>query len=629
MTSEQDNRDDLEIPPLEDDPAPIPARPRPMRAIVDAAVARAIDETLKSRVVSRPGFSLLVAVPSAIWKSPVRAHFRARFVTAEIVVQDSASRQMADGDVCDALGHGMSVIGIADNSELLPAAFLRTLDASVSLDLPTGSALAEIIGEITASPAPDVDVGFGAGLTLGDAAAAIRPHDTPGEAVLRIRRAQTRLNGLEDLDDAPPIEQLHGYGDAMIWSLNLVAEVAAYRAGGAWSRYNATALLASAPGLGKTALVRSLAKSLHAPLVATSVSAWFTTGRDSHLGSVLRSAKESHSLAMALARSAGVCIWFLDEIDALPSRATMDLRNRDFWTPIIAEILCLLDGATSAPGLIVIGATNHAGQIDSALVRPGRLYPTITIEPPGRDDVIGILRTHLGADLADVDLTPLADLGLGRSGAMLAAVVAQARAAARRSGRGLHGDDLVRLLAPNDDRPLQVVRTVAIHEAGHAIVAEAVGHHVSVVSIVGSGAISGHTISSSEPIMTRPEFERRIVCILAGRAAEEIALGDVSTGAALDLVEATQMLAGLFGNCGLGDRLTAVNMQVHEILRDPDVAHAVETTLQALYAQARDILHAARPALEAVAEALITRRVLSGDDARAIMKQAQLRRRRR
>ena len=219
--------------------------------------------------------------------------------------------------------------------------------------------------------------------------------------------------------------------------------------------------------------VRSLARALGLPLIATSVSAWFaqTAG---NLDDVIKAADEVFATAAAVAPA----IVFLDELDAVPDRATLSPRGRDWWTPVVTHLLLVLDLAVSGENgrTIVLGATNHPERLDSALIRPGRLDRILRIGPPDAPARAGILAMHLkGEILEGVDLGEAANLAEGMTGAELAEAVKRARRAARVAGRPLALADLSAAIAPPDARSEAERRRTAVHEAGHAVAMLAVG----------------------------------------------------------------------------------------------------------------------------------------------------------
>lgn len=595
-------------------PEAVPERPSAIHALVRGAIDEVLTPSLREGL-SGLGFALIVKVPSDAWSAPVRDLLQDDYRHLFCVTAAERRSFIGENETSSWFANGASVVGISERVDLLPKSLVRTADATVSLRLPTGGSLGPVIAAVTGKACIAVVDDLGAGLDLLDAAAAIRPSDEPETALARLRTAQSRLTGLDEFRDAPPLDSLHGYGEAMTWARDLVDDVAAYRGGLIpWEQARASVLLASSPGLGKTSLFRSIAQSLHAPLVATSVSDWFTSQRDPHFGSVLKAAKQSHQLAATLALSAGVAIWLIDEIDALPSRSTTASRNRDFWAPLIAEVLCLLDGAISSPGLIVAAATNHPGNLDPALVRPGRLSRTIWIGLPDADAIAGILRTHLREDLVGADLTGIARLAVGMTGAVIAAAVVEARAIARRAGRALRVDDLSMAIAPADNLPEALRWRVAVHEAGHAIAALSLGISVHAVSTVPVGAAGGYMISRGAGcVPTRDEIEKQVMVSLAGRAAEELILGAASGGAAQDLKNATRALLMAQAQMGFGTRLVSFEGDRNQLFAcDPRLVDAVDAGLRELYVRTFAIVERHSENVKTIATELLARRVLSG-----------------
>ena len=190
----------------------------------------------------------------------------------------------------------------------------------------------------------DLPPGVAAGLDFDGVCAAIRLGETAERAVLRLKAAAAAQAVVDPtVAAAPPFETLSGYGEAKAWGEALIADLAEWRAGRiAFEAISTRAVLASPPGLGKTMFVRSLARALGLPLIATSVSAWFahTAG---NLDDVIKAADEAFATAAAVAPA----IVFLDELDAVPDRATLSPRGRDWWTPVVTHLLLVLDSAVS------------------------------------------------------------------------------------------------------------------------------------------------------------------------------------------------------------------------------------------------------------------------------------------
>jgi len=559
--------------------------------------------------------AVLVQVTSVDWFDPTTQMLAEMFPLAEI----SRFRGRHDDNdigVAETLSTGRSLIALYVHDRFLPSTLSTAADIKVALTLPTGADLARLIGEVCRKRRPTVPDNFGEGIDLATLACALRPSGGVKACVTRIRQIQG-LTSATHCSDAPPLSVLDGYGPAMDWANGVVADVAAYRRGEVqWSDLVATTrvLLASEPGMGKISLMRSLSRTLDVPLIATSVGAWFTTKNDSHLGKIIEAAEASHRQAVLAAEAAGVAIWFLDELDALPNRDDLVGRGRDFWTPLITRMLTLIDGAVEMPGVIVVGATNLVERIDPALKRPGRLTNVITIPRPDVRAIAGILALHVGADLNRAEIDRVAKLGVGKTGAALASCVQQARAIARRQRRSMTTEDLASVLAPGhtaeDDA---LIRRIAVHETGHALLTHDVGFVVDEISIVANEDRRGHVQSRGRNV-TRADFEKLIAIDLAGRAAEEIVFGEPSVGAGADLIKATRTMTALHINLGMCERLVAVETPPDQaLLYDPVLRDQIESELRNIYDRVIDTLRRERIALDRVTEALLDQRVLTGD----------------
>lgn len=243
----------------------------------------------------------------------------------------------------------------------------------------------------------------------------------------------------------PRVETLHGYGPARDWALALKDDLLLWQEGRLdWSAMSTKLLLSGAPGTGKTSWARALCNSLQVPLVATSVATWL---EPSYLGDVVKRMK----LVFREAATQAPCILFIDEIDGI-GRRRQDGSHADYWNAVVNTALELLDGAVRSSGIIVVGATNNPEMIDPALLRSGRLETHIRIPAPDVDALAGILRHHLGSDVAGVIATkpkdPVEVLPDIRQRTSEGAPAAAARRATAQAGADEHPD------AAHDDRSL-------------------------------------------------------------------------------------------------------------------------------------------------------------------------------
>ena len=171
-------------------------------------------------------------------------------------------------------------------------------------------------------------------------------------------------------------------------------------------------------GTGKTMFAEALAKSAGVPLVSASFARWQASG-NGYLGDCLKAMRATFDEA----RRRAPCVLLIDEMDAIGNRATDKGAHDDYWTAIITGALELLDGTERLEAVLVLGTTNDPGAIDPALLRSGRMDRMLEIRRPDLPAALeGILRHHLGPDLADVDISSLARLALGRERGRLRAL---------------------------------------------------------------------------------------------------------------------------------------------------------------------------------------------------------------
>lgn len=195
------------------------------------------------------------------------------------------------------------------------------------------------------------------------------------------------------------IETFSGCDEARDWALCLKEDLLLWQAGELhWEEMSTKLLLSGPPGTGKTLFARSLCNTLQIPMFTTSVATWL---EPSHLGDVIKRIKQAFAEALAHRPA----ILFIDEIDGIGRRTDFTRDYADYWNALVNCLLELLDGAARTTGVIVIGATNHSATIDPALLRSGRLSPHMKISPPDVTARMGILRHHLGGDLAIIIAT--------------------------------------------------------------------------------------------------------------------------------------------------------------------------------------------------------------------------------
>ncbi len=574
----------------------------------------------------RLSYCAIVQAPSSDWVNPISRSLRSigewdYYTSQSTPVKSPKQHDDVSQYVVGTLARGGRVFGVSQQpNELLPPSIIVAADRRIKLPLPSCEVIASVIQAVTGSCPIDVPADLVAGLDFNEIVSCIRHNSSAAECVDRLKQTKARKIAVVRSDDTVPhVHELHGLGAAKNFAMDLVADIEAFRRGElAFNDIVSSAILTGKSGTGKTSLVRSLAKSANLPLISTSVGEWFATS-NGYLDGVIKKIDETFAAARAVAPA----IVLLDEIDAVPSRSSLNPRNRDWWLPVITHLLTTLDGAISSKteNLIVIGATNYP-QLDEALIRPGRFSRIIEIGLPDHDALSGILRQHLGKDLEETDLTNAAHLAAGATGAIVQEWVKAARRTARVSKRAMVLADLLQQIAPADNRSPELIWRIAVHEAGHAVASHLLGlGELLAISIASSGNTGGYTeIAHDGRVPTRREAERLVIQLLAGRCAEELILGEPSTGGGggvnSDLAQSTDLLGLLHLGAGLGDSLlyrAGPGHIVSGLVNNPGIAKAVENDLRRLYSSALSLIKGELRLVEVVAENLVRHRHVSGE----------------
>ena len=420
-----------------------------------------------------------------------------------------------------------------------------------------------------------------------------------------------------------PLEDLHGYGEAKTWGLQLARDLADYRQGIIpWSDVDGGMLLSGPPGTGKTTFAKSLAETCGVGLVVGSYSTWLGTG-EGHQGDLLKSMRGAFETARKLAP----CIVFIDEVDNFVQRGSIGTGKSDEWMRgVVNALLEQIDGATSREGVVVIGACNDASGIDDALRRSGRLDRHIELGLPDAGARVHILRDYLGVDL---DLRPYLRRTEGMSGADLERVAREARRLARRERTGIEERHLVAALPTRVHRSADALRQMSRHEIGHAVV----GHVLGIGTLIAvhvtqefdpataAGSVAG--AAAFRPVYgelrTATAFTDAICAKMGGLAAEVMYYGAHSEGCISDLEEATSLATYMLSTLGMGGSLSSAGHRDQQALAnarlmDPTLARAVETMLQEQADRAREILEEHREAVDELVELLIFRGRLKGPE---------------
>ncbi|WP_354316673.1 AAA family ATPase [Sinorhizobium fredii] len=422
--------------------------------------------------------------------------------------------------------------------------------------------------------------------------------------------------------DVRPLCEMHGYGDAKDWGLELAKDIEDWRNGVIrWSDVDNGILLSGPPGCGKTTFAASLAKSLDAHLVIGSYSTWIAAG-EGHQGDLIRSMRQ----AFAEAREHAPSVILVDEIDNFVARGSIGHARADEWMRgVVNGLLECLDGAIEREGVIIVGATNDPSGIDAALRRAGRLDRHICIPMPDADARQAILRQHLGVG-EDFPLNLFGRKTQGMSGADLERLARDARRLARRERRELRPHHIAGALPRRERRSDDDIRHIAVHEIGHAVVAAALGATVHEVVVTrdrdpkAEMEIAGAAVV--QPRDGRRDFAwyaDRVAHIMGGMAAEKMVHGNHADGVIADLAEATNLLTYALSSVGMGQTLGSdghrdPQSMVQARQFDPLLRRRVEEALQEQTERARGILERNRGAFDELVEVLILRSRLDGEE---------------
>jgi cell division protease FtsH len=613
--------------------------PSARSAIVSAAFDKAISGKVRRKLKTKGSIAVIFLVPETGWIEPVQKLFASRFgphwqtVAVDSSNNSAAHKSARNAEVATHLARGRNVVGIAAQKDALPSAILRAADLTIQLDAIDGKTVGRAIRLFTDKKASaGIDHSIASGLEFHDLLAAFRRGSTPAEIVERLQKATAALRGsvgAVSSDRIPLLQDAVEYGEARTWGLKLANDVAICRCNAVeWHlTVDRGAVLYGPPGFGKTFFGRILAKALGAHLLVFSVADLFANG-PGYLDSVIKQSREIFARSEAIAKAGGICVLMLDECDALPNRATLDSRGRDWWTSLITSVMLSIENA--GVGQIIIGCTNYINGVDAALLRPGRLERQIELKLPDHAGIVSVLRYHLDDALAGADLCEVGHLLAGSTPAEIMMSVRSARRIARNADRDLTVDDLLESIAPPGEIEPKALLRISLHEAAHAVASIKVPAGILQRCIVGVGpGSSGRTIIQGEKddLETRDSIERRAVATLAGRAAERLLLGgSISLGSGgdddSDLALVTQYLGSLHASTGLAGSLVYLVSHadaLQAVRNDPKIRSRVERHMRRLQVRADDFVREHRDAIVAVAEQLRVRRHLSGAEIRRIV----------
>ena len=396
-------------------------------------------------------------------------------------------------------------------------------------------------------------------------------------------------------------------------------------------------LLVGPPGTGKTMLAKAVAGEADVPFFSISGSEFvemFVGMGASKVRDLFKQAKEK-----------APCIVFIDEIDAIgQKRSGGAYGGNDEREQTLNQLLTEMDGFEGNSGVMILAATNRPESLDPALTRPGRFDRRVPVELPDLKGREAILKVHAKkVKLAeDVNFETIARMASGASGAELANIINEAALRAVRDGRKAANEadleESIETVIAGYQKKNAILTdkekmAVSYHEIGHALVAALQTHSAPVQKITiiprTSGAL-GYTMQVEEGnhyLMTKEELENKIATLTGGRAAEEVALGTVSTGASNDIEQATKLARAMITRYGMSEDFDMVALETvtnQYLGGDASLACSAETQasidrqvvalVKKQHEKAKNILTENRQKLDELASYLYEKETITGEE---------------
>lgn len=406
------------------------------------------------------------------------------------------------------------------------------------------------------------------------------------------------------------------------------------------------ALLVGPPGTGKTLLARAVAGEAKVPFFSISGSEFvemFVGMGAARVRDLFKQAQEK-----------APCIVFIDEIDAIGKRRDNgQFGGNDEREQTLNQLLSEMDGFDGSKGVVILAATNRPESLDKALLRPGRFDRRIPVELPDLKGREAILKVHArNVRMAEnIDYGTLARATAGASGAELANIINEGALRAVKMHRNVvEQEDLeesIETVIAGYQRKGAVIspaekKVIAYHEIGHALVAAMQKHSAPVHKITiiprTNGAL-GYTMQISENdsvLMTKEELFNKIVTMTGGRSAEEVVFGSITSGASNDIEQATKLARSMVTRLGMTEEfdMMATEVVANRYLGGDAALQCSETTagkidakvlalIKEAHAKARTILQDNRDKLDVLAQYLLEKETITGEQFMALLQQEQ------
>jgi cell division protease FtsH len=631
----------------------MPKKPVVAELAAIAGLAQAVETRMRLATIMAPGHLTHLILPFleedlgeareavevalelwAKWQSPAAGENAELQVLFCNEIADGGSRlphnlKSLIGRVEKYLRAGESVI-LVTPGPTLPPALQRLVGQILHAPRLSQAVLVEVLRTIHAGAAA---------MTEDDVSSKMPPEQGLQQITLTQLQAALRLKDIDQLvsrlrvlaapqhkGSGATLDAMRGQNDAVAHLRRMLADLNSWRDGKlTWSEASMSAVFYGPPGNGKTMLASAFAGSAGIPLHATSYSACQKAG---HQGDMLRVLHEVFRQAEATVPS----VLFIDEIDGFSDRSR-ESPHEQYLRGVVNGLLTELSHAASVPGLVLLAATNDLAVVDPAVIRPGRFDTKIAIRNPDRTAIRDILADHLrlsqSIDITDADLDLAARELIGASGAEVAARAREALGRARHARRAVNGDDLRAVCESNvaGDRAAHL-RRIAVHEAGHLVVRASLDLPAPISVQIG---LSGGSVTSpAVALHTEATASDALAELLAGRVAERLLLGDLSSGAGhgpeSDLAKATLQAFRMEAEWGFADSVpiwqpsaTLFSLGVPSAMKP-----AVERRLRDAESRAAETIEAHRKAVLALTEILLERRELAGDELRRVLEEVGL-----
>ncbi len=396
-------------------------------------------------------------------------------------------------------------------------------------------------------------------------------------------------------------------------------------------------LLCGQPGTGKTLIAKAIAGQANVPFISMSGSEFIEMFAGLGASRVRKLFEKAKRISP--------CIIFIDEIDAIGSRRSSGSGAETENNQTLNQLLVEMDGFDTEETIIVLAATNRPEMLDKALLRPGRFDRRITIALPDLRGREAILNIHAKEKkfAEDVNLRSIAEDTAGFTGAELANILNEAAIIAtinkHEAITNKDIEDAVKKVTVGLEKQSRVIpekdkNLTAYHEAGHAIVSSMLETQKDIkeVSIIPRGVAGGYTMyktNEDKYYISKTEMEEKLVALLGGRAAEKIALNDISTGASNDIEVATGIAKDMITKYGMSESLGPISINTEE---DPyelqllgekfgdAIGAEVKILIDTAYARAQTLIVNNMDKLNKVAKALLEKEVISAEEFQELIK---------